>query len=89
MRRILAGVCLFTILVTTISIGGCSNGIPVNGTVRTVEIQRGDLQITVSSDGNLVMPESFDLKFGAPGNVEEVYVEVYRDSNGDFCIDYI
>jgi multidrug efflux pump subunit AcrA (membrane-fusion protein) len=52
---------------------------PDNTTTRTAEIKRGDLQITVSSDGNLVMPQAFDLKFGAPGNVDEVFVE-----EGDF-----
>src|SRR4030042_6227604 len=42
-------------------------------------VQRGNLAIPVSVDGNLVMPQAFDLLFGAPGNVEDVLVE-----EGDF-----
>jgi len=42
-------------------------------------VQRGNLGITVSVDGNLVMPQAYDLLFGAPGNVEDVLVE-----EGDF-----
>ncbi|MCJ7654038.1 MAG: efflux RND transporter periplasmic adaptor subunit, partial [Dehalococcoidia bacterium] len=42
-------------------------------------VQFGNLAITVSVDGNLVMPQAYDLLFGAPGNVEDVLVE-----EGDF-----
>jgi RND family efflux transporter MFP subunit len=79
MRKLLTGICLSIILVTSLSIVSCTDKAPDNTTTRTAEIKRGDLQITVSSDGNLVMPQAFDLKFGAPGNVDEVFVE-----EGDF-----
>ena len=79
MRKLLTGICLFIILIASLNIISCTGKVPDNVTTRTVEIQRGDLQITVSSDGNLVMPQAFDLKFGAPGNVDEVFVE-----EGDF-----
>ncbi len=38
-------------------------------------VKRGNLAITVSVDGNLVMPQAFDLSFGAPGTVQDVLVE--------------
>lgn len=79
MRKLLSGICLCIILITSLSIISCTSNIPDNTSTRTVEIQRGDLQVTVSSDGNLVMPQAFDLRFGAPGNVDEVFVE-----EGDF-----
>ena len=41
---------------------------------RQVPVTRGDLVVSVSVDGNLVMPQAFDLHFGAPGDVEEVLV---------------
>lgn len=41
---------------------------------RTATVTSGDLGVTVSVDGNLVMPEAFNLHFGAPGDVEEVMV---------------
>lgn len=42
-------------------------------------VQRGNLTISVSVDGSLVMPQAFDLRFGAPGDVKDVLVE-----EGDF-----
>ena len=38
-------------------------------------VQKGDLTVSISVDGNLVMPQAFDLLFGAPGDVEDVLVE--------------
>jgi len=42
---------------------------------QTVAIQRGNLTISVPVDGNLVMPQAFDLRFGTPGDVRDVLVE--------------
>ena len=42
-------------------------------------VRPGNLTISVSVDGNLVMPQAFDLLFGAPGDVKDVLVE-----EGDF-----
>ena len=45
----------------------------------TATVTRGDISVTVMVNGNLVMPQAFDLKFGAPGNVKDIFVE-----EGDF-----
>jgi multidrug efflux pump subunit AcrA (membrane-fusion protein) len=42
---------------------------------RTVTVTRGDLAINVSVDGNLQMPNEYDLRFGAPGQVRNIYVQ--------------
>ena len=42
---------------------------------RTVPVLRQNLDVTVSVDGKLNMPQAFDLHFGAPGNVQKVYVK--------------
>lgn len=42
---------------------------------QTVEVKRGDIAVEVSSDGNLEMPNQFNLRFGTPGQVEQIYVE--------------
>jgi multidrug efflux pump subunit AcrA (membrane-fusion protein) len=42
---------------------------------RPVTVQRGNLDVTVSVDGNLNMPQAFDLHFGAPGNVLNINVK--------------
>lgn len=44
-----------------------------------VTVQRGNLAVITAVDGSLVMPQAFDLRFGAPGNVREVPVQ-----EGDF-----
>lgn len=54
-------------------LGGCSKEGVKPGD--TFEVTRGDLNIVVSADGNLTMPDEFDLRFGTNGQVEEIIVE--------------
>ncbi len=42
-------------------------------------VKRGDINLTISTDGNLEMPMEYDLKFGTAGQVQQVLV-----SEGDF-----
>ncbi|MGA2368293.1 MAG: efflux RND transporter periplasmic adaptor subunit, partial [Dehalococcoidia bacterium] len=42
---------------------------------RTVAVTRGDLAVNVSVDGNLNMPNEYDLRFGAPGQVKNIYAQ--------------
>jgi RND family efflux transporter MFP subunit len=44
-------------------------------TGQIVEVKRGDLDIEVSSDGNLTMPDAYDLRFGTNGQVQQIFVE--------------
>jgi len=54
-------------------LSGCStNVVPVG---QTFEVKRGDLDIVVSADGSLTVPNEFDLKFGTTGQVSEILVE--------------
>jgi RND family efflux transporter MFP subunit len=41
-------------------------------------VTRGDLILSVSSDGNLDMPNQVQLKFGTPGTVKDVPAEQYK-----------
>ena len=41
-------------------------------------VSRGDLILSVSSDGNLDMPNQVQLKFGTPGTVQDIPAEQYR-----------
>ena len=70
-------ICVFILFVSGISCASKPNSQEANKQVVTV--QRGNLAISVSVDGNLVMPQAFDLRFGAPGDVKDVLVE-----EGDF-----
>ena len=77
---------LLIILLTCVSLlvtAGCTSSNTGTGTSATstaatisrqVPVQRGDLVVSVSVDGNLVMPQAFTLNFGAPGDVKEVLV---------------
>jgi macrolide-specific efflux system membrane fusion protein len=42
---------------------------------QTATVHRGNLSVNVSVDGNLVMPQAYNLLFGAPGTVQNVYVQ--------------
>jgi RND family efflux transporter MFP subunit len=54
-------------------LGACSNSqTPAAGQV--IDVKRGDLNIVVTSDGNLEMPNQYDLKFGASGQVDQILV---------------
>jgi multidrug efflux pump subunit AcrA (membrane-fusion protein) len=70
---------IVTILVINMSLlllllSGCSSSdvVPAG---QTYEVKRGDLDVLVSADGNLNMPNEFDLKFGTTGQVSEILVE--------------
>ena len=70
-------ICVFILFVSGISCA--SKSATQEATKQFVTVQRGNLAVYVSVDGNLVMPQAFDLRFGAPGDVEDVLVE-----EGDF-----
>lgn len=76
-NRLFTIVCLSILLISGASCAVKTSAPEEKKQVATVE--RGDLAITVSVDGNLVMPQAFDLRFGAPGDVKDVLVE-----EGDF-----
>ncbi|MBN1873195.1 MAG: efflux RND transporter periplasmic adaptor subunit [Anaerolineae bacterium] len=44
--------------------------------LRTAEVVREDLEITVSASGNVAVDKTVDLQFDTPGTVTDVYVEV-------------
>lgn len=44
--------------------------------LRTAEVTRGDLEITVPTSGNVVAHRNTDLHFDAPGIVAQIHVEV-------------
>ncbi len=69
---------LITVFVTTMSLlslllGGCSKAVTTPGQI--FDVTRGDLNVIVSADGKLTMPDEFDLRFGTNGQVDEILVE--------------
>jgi multidrug efflux pump subunit AcrA (membrane-fusion protein) len=68
---------VFLTCVTLLATAGCSAASTTRTAAtisRQVPVQRGDLVVSVSVDGNLVMPQAFTLNFGAPGDVKDVFV---------------
>ncbi len=85
-NKVLTLICLFILFASGVSCASASSptGVPSGVKVpeagkQTAAVQRGNLTISVSVDGNLEMPQAFDLRFGTAGNVEDVFVE-----EGDF-----
>jgi multidrug efflux pump subunit AcrA (membrane-fusion protein) len=76
-NKLVTVICVFILFVSGIGCASKPNSQEANKQVATV--QRGNLTVSVSVDGNLVMPQAFDLLFGAPGDVKDVLVE-----EGDF-----
>ena len=77
-----------TIAITLISmaamlLAGCSSTASDNKTAaaagQPAVVKRGDISVTVSTDGNLSMPNVYDLKFGTQGQTTQIYV-----SEGDY-----
>jgi multidrug efflux pump subunit AcrA (membrane-fusion protein) len=68
---------VFTLLVSGI---GCAKktATPAAAT-QQIPVHSGSLIVTTSVDGNLVMPQAYNLLFGAPGDVKDVFVQ-----EGDF-----
>lgn len=70
-------ICVAALLISGI---GCApkTTTPAAATQVTT-VRSGNLTVSTSVDGNLVMPQAYNLLFGAPGDVQDVFVE-----EGDF-----
>jgi RND family efflux transporter MFP subunit len=74
MRKRLITALVVTAGLLSLLLGGCSKS-AVTPSGQVFEVKRGDLNITVSSDGNLTMPDEYDLRFGTNGQVQQIFVE--------------
>ena len=73
MKTRIITVVVINISLLSLLLSGCSNNVSPAG--QTSQVERGDLDIVVSSDGSLTMPNEFDLRFGTTGQVDEILVE--------------
>ncbi len=74
MKRNIILAFILIIAMTAVSFAGCKSS---DEAVETsiAEIERGDVIVGVTADGNLVMPHHVKLRFGTYGTVKEVMVE--------------
>jgi RND family efflux transporter MFP subunit len=73
MKKRLISVLIISIVLPSMLLAGCSKGATPAGQI--FEVKRGDLNINVSSDGHLTMPDEYDLRFGTNGQVQQIFVE--------------
>ncbi len=67
--------CSILILLTLVAgTAGCSKDEEATNAPEIYEVKRGDIALTVSADGSLVMPREVELHFGTAGTVKEVLV---------------
>jgi len=77
MKKILVSLLIITVVVLPIVAGACAKKTATTAATQSsvFEVKRGDLKITVSSDGNLTMPDEYNLKFGTNGQVQQIFVQ--------------
>jgi macrolide-specific efflux system membrane fusion protein len=77
MKKILISLLIITLVVFPIVAGSCAKKTATTTATQSsvFEVKRGDLKIDVSSDGNLTMPDEYNLKFGTNGQVQKIFVK--------------
>ncbi|MCX6009544.1 MAG: efflux RND transporter periplasmic adaptor subunit, partial [Chloroflexi bacterium] len=73
MKKSLISLLIISVALLSLLLAGCSKSAATTGQI--FEVTRGDLNINVSSDGNLTMPDEYDLRFGTNGQVQQIFVE--------------
>ncbi len=68
-------ISFLTLAFATVSIISCASPKKDAPEKQAAEIRRGDLQVGVTADGNLVMPHQVKLRFGTPGTVKYIFVK--------------
>jgi len=72
MKHRIITIPVINIILVGLLLSGCSAAVTPAG--QTFEVKRADLDVVVSTDGSLAMPNIFDLKFGTNGQVDEILV---------------
>ena len=76
MKNSLISVLILTMALLPIMAGACAKSTVTTAAPGQVfEIKRGDLSINVTSEGNLTMPDEYNLSFGTNGQVQQIFVE--------------
>jgi len=73
-KKLIITIALLTVL-STVSLTGCAGNEQEADERQIVEVQRGDLIVSITADGNLDMPRQVKLRFGTPGTVKGIFVD--------------
>jgi HlyD family secretion protein len=76
MKKILISILIITVAAFPIVAAACVKKTDTTATqFSVIQVKRGDLNIKVSSEGNLTMPDEYNLSFGTNGKVQQIFVE--------------
>jgi multidrug efflux pump subunit AcrA (membrane-fusion protein) len=75
MKKSLISLLIISTVMLSLLVGGCSKSTVTTHAGQVFEVKKGDLNINVSSDGHLTMPDEYDLRFGTNGQVQQIFVE--------------
>lgn len=75
MKKNICTIFALFLLVAIPTLSGCNNSEEEASSQEIYEVKRGDIALSVSADGSLVMPREVELRFGTIGTVKEVLVE--------------
>lgn len=76
MKKALIAVALMGLLCTALFTGCGPKNTSTQTPVQTATVKKGNLTVEITATGNLAMPDSVNLSFGASGKVQEVLVEI-------------
>lgn len=76
MRKTLTAAALIGLLCVGLLAGCGSKNTSTQTPVQTATVKKGNLTVELTATGNLAMPDSVNLSFGASGKVKEVLVEM-------------
>lgn len=65
---------VISISLISLLLSGCGSNVST-GSQSLFEVKRGDLEVVVSTDGSLNMPNNFNLAFGTMGTVQDILVK--------------
>jgi len=78
MKNRYIAIAITIISAASMLLAGCSSSASDNKTAaasgQPAVVKRGDISVTVSTDGNLSMPNVYNLKFGTQGQTTHIYV---------------
>lgn len=75
MKKSVITTMVFLLVVSAINLTGCGGNGEEADERQIVGVERGDLVVSITADGNLDMPHQVKLRFGTPGTVKEVFVQ--------------
>ena len=79
--RVVIGILLLCLTLTAVTACNPFSGDQDKVTEQLVEVVRGDLMVSVSGSGNIVVSDEANLAFGTSGKIARIYIEEGDDAN--------